>query len=209
MTSDHAAKTLFERHPGRRLSQVLRDLEAGDGERVSVGDIVGALRDRSFAPALVVFAAPNLLLFVPGSSFFTGLPLMFLAAQLVLGRPNLWLPRFVATLSVERAAFRRIVSTTVPYVERIERLARPRWWPVSYPIAERLIGLATLILAVCIFLPIPLANGLPSVAIIMLSLSLSERDGYWLAGGLLFTLASIVVVIGMISLGTFAVLGFF
>jgi len=43
--------------PAGRLSAVLRDLEAGEGARTSVGDIVGALRDRSFASLLVTFAA--------------------------------------------------------------------------------------------------------------------------------------------------------
>lgn len=134
---------------------------------------------------------------------------MFLAAQLVLGRPNLWLPKFVSDLSVERAAFRRIVSVAVPHVERIERLAKPRWWPASYPVAERLIGVATLVLATFIFLPIPFANGLPAVSIVMLSLGLSERDGYWLAGGLVLTLISFLLVVGLISFGAFAVMGLF
>ncbi|SIN77562.1 exopolysaccharide biosynthesis protein [Vannielia litorea] len=197
---------LLNRQPGRRLSEVLRDLQAGDAARISVGDIIAALRDRSFAPLMVIFAAPNVFLFIPGSSVFTGLPLMVLAVQLALGRPDVWLPRWVAARSIERSAFARIVTVTVPYVERIERLARPRWWPNSYLLAERVIGLATLILAVFLFLPIPFANGLPALSIIMLALGLSERDGYWFAAGLVLSLASTALVAGMVFLGGFAVL---
>lgn len=197
---------LLNRRPGRKLSEVLNDLQSGDGARVSVGEIVGALRDRSFAPLMVIFAAPNVFLFIPGSSVFTAVPLMFLAVQLLLGRANVWLPRFVADRAIERASFDRIVSVSVPYVERIERLARPRWWPTSYPFAERAIGLAALILAVFLFLPIPFANGLPALSIVMLALGLSERDGYWFAAGILSALVSTAFVAGMVFFGGMAAL---
>lgn len=206
MSLANAAETLLNRQPGRRLSEVLCDLEAGEGARVSVGDIVGALRDRSFAPLMVIFAAPNVFLFIPGSSVFTALPLMVLAVQLMIGRPDAWLPRFVAKRSIERAAFGRIVTVSVPYIRRIERLARPRWWPNSYLLAERVIGACTLMLAIFLFLPIPFANGLPALSIIMMALGLSERDGFWLAGGLFLTLFSTAFVVGMVSFGAFAFL---
>ncbi|WP_425403093.1 exopolysaccharide biosynthesis protein [Hwanghaeella sp.] len=193
------AETVLTRDPGRRLSQVLRDLQAGDSDRISVDDIVGALRDRSFAPLMIIFAIPNVLMFVPGASFFTGLPLIFVALQLVLGRTDVWLPRFVAEQSVERASFKKIASKSIPYLERIERLAKPRWWPASYPFADRMIGAATLILATFLFLPIPFSNGLPAIAIIMLALGLSERDGYWLLGGIVLTVASTMLVAGMVT----------
>lgn len=206
MTVADGARALLNRRPGRRLSEVLRDLQTGEGPRVSVGDIVGALRARSFAPLMVIFAAPNVFLFIPGSSVFTAVPLMFLAFQLLLGRPDVWLPRFVADRAIDRAAFDRIVTVSVPYVERIERLAKPRWWPASYILAERLIGASTLVLAVFLFLPIPFANGLPALSIIMLALGLSERDGYWFIAGILLTLFSTAFVSGMVFLGGFAVL---
>lgn len=206
MSAVSGPETLLARRPGRRLSEVLCDLQTGEGERVSVSDIVGALRDRSFAPLMVIFAAPNVFLFIPGSSAFTGLPLMFLAVQLFLGRPDLWLPGFVGCRSVERAAFSRIVTVAVPHMRRIERLARPRWWPASFLLAERVIGAATFLLALFLFLPIPFANGLPALSIIMLAMGLSERDGYWFAGGLLLTLISTFVAAGMVAVSIRAVL---
>lgn len=208
MTAVDPSGALLSRRPARRLSEVLRDLQAGEEERVSVRDIVEALRDRSFAPLMVIFAAPNVLLFIPGSSVFTGLPLMILALQLCLGRRDLWLPRFVAERSIGRESFTRIVSVSVPHVMRIERLAKPRLWPASHLLAERTIGLAAFILAVFLFLPIPFANGLPAVAIIMLALGLSERDGYWLAGGLVLTLLSTVIAAGMVVVIASAALEF-
>ena len=206
MTLAEDTKPLLARRPGRKLSEVLRDLQSGDGARVSVSDIVTALRDRSFAPLMIIFSAPNVFLFIPGSSVFTALPLMVLAVQLIKGRPDVWLPRFVGNRSIERSAFDRVVTVTVPHIERVERLARPRWWPTSFLLAERLIGASTLILAVFLFLPIPFANGLPALAIIMLALGLSERDGYWLCAGLVATVLACAWAIGLTFLGGFAAL---
>jgi hypothetical protein len=158
---------------------------------------------------MVIFAAPNVFLFIPGSAIITGLPLMLLAVQLILGRPNLWLPRFLAERSIEQSSFGRIVKTSMPYVLRIERLARPRWWPRSYRLAEQVIGLTVLVLAIFLFLPIPLSNGLPALSVIMLALALGERDGYWLAGGIALAIASVVLVGGMVTVGVFAMLEFF
>lgn len=206
MTLIEDREPMLARKPGRRLSEVLHDIVEGEGARVSVGDLVSMLRDRSFAPLMVIFAVPNVFLFIPGSSVFTAVPLVFLATQLLLGRKDVWLPRAVADRSIERSAFNRIVAVSIRHVERVERLARPRWWPTSYLLAERMIGLATLILAVFLFLPIPFANGLPALSIIMLALGLGERDGYWLAAGLAFTLISTAFVFGIVSVGAFAVL---
>ena len=185
---------------------MLRELRAGDGDRVSVDDVVDALKERSFTPLMVIFAAPNVFLFVPGSSVFTALPLMFLAVQLMSGRTDVWLPSLVAARSIERAAFRRVVAASLPHVERIERFARPRRWPTSELLVERLIGATVLVLALFLFLPIPFANGLPALSIIMLALALGERDGRWLAGGLALALVSTAVVAGMVAVGVAAAL---
>ena len=200
--------TLVPPQPVRRLSEILRSLDAGAAERVYVGGIIDTLGDRSFAPLMVVFAAPNVVLYVPGSSAITALPLMVLALQLILGRPRVWLPRFITDRSIERSTFSRIVAATVPWVERIERLAKPRAWPASSQLAERTIGVATLLLAILLFLPIPFVNSVEALAVIALALGFSERDGYWLVGGLLLTLLSTVLVAGILYAGVLTAVNF-
>ena len=188
----------------RRLSDVLRDLEAGLGPRIALGDLVSGLRDRSFAPLLVLFSVPNVFFFLPGSSVITGLPLMILALQLVGGRSSVWLPRALSDRSLDRASFARIVHYSLPWVERIERLARPRFWPGATASVDRLIGLACLILALLLFLPIPFANGVPALAIIALGLALSERDGVWLILGFLASAFALLLVAAIVGGGAYA-----
>jgi hypothetical protein len=189
----------------RRLSEVLRDLETGLGPRIALADLVERLQDRSFAPLMVLFAVPNVFLYLPGSSVVTGLPLMILALQLLAGRSAVRLPGALGRRSVDRASFARITRHALPWVERIERLARPRLWPGgATAVIDRVIGLACLVMALLLFLPIPFANGLPALAIIALGLALSERDGLWLCLGLIATLCALGLVAAILGGGAFA-----
>ncbi len=188
-----------------RLSDVLRRLESGMGERVTLGDLVAGLRDRSFAPLLVLFSVPNVFLYLPGSSVITGLPLMLLSIQLIFGRQVVWLPRVLNERSINRSMFSRIVRNALPWVERIERLARPRLWPNAPLAIERTVGIAVFVMALLLFLPIPFANGIPALAIIAFGLALSERDGLWLFLGFAGTVFGIVFVAAIIGGGAFAV----
>lgn len=195
--------------PAKKLSDVLRDLDQGDAKHISLGNMITALGERSFVPLMVLFALPNVFFFVPGSSVITGLPLIFIAFQLVFGRPTVWLPKVLNDRSIEHGAFTRVVTRAMPWIEWVERLARPRYWPFSRVLAERIVGLASLLMAIFMFLPIPFANSLPAVSVIMLALGLGEHDGLWIAGGVVISLVSTAIVFVIFAAGTFAMLSFF
>ena len=63
---------------------------------------------------------------------------------------------------------------------------------------EYLVGLVCLLLAVVLVLPVPLGNMLPALAISLLALGIMERDGLWILAGLATSLASAVVVSGVV-----------
>ena len=68
---------------------------------------------------------------------------------------------------------------------------------------ERLIGLAILILALILALPIPFANWLPACAIAIIALAIVEKDGVavlvGLAVGVISLLVAATVVVGLIK----------
>ncbi len=195
--------------PDRKLSAVLRELDSGSDERISLNNLIVMLGERSFVPLLIIFALPNLFFFVPGASVITGPPLIFVAAQLVLRRSSVWLPNFLGERSIEHQAFGRIVSRALPWIEWVERLAHRRFWVLSRRAADLTVGIACLVMAIFMFLPIPFANTLPALSVIMLALSLGERDGLWLLGGFIVSLTSFAVVTAIFAAGAFAMLSFF
>jgi hypothetical protein len=209
MTILHSDMLHSDAAPDRKLSSALRDLANSQSVRISLNELITSLGNQSFVPLLIIFALPNLFFFVPGASVITGPPLIFVAAQLVLGRPSVWLPKFLSERSIEQQAFGRIVARAVPWVEWVERLARPRYWGLSRKVADKIVGAACLVMAVFMFLPIPFANTLPALSVIMLAFSLNERDGLWLAGGFIVSLTSFAVVAAIFAAGAFAMLTIF
>ncbi|WP_051306604.1 exopolysaccharide biosynthesis protein [Massilia alkalitolerans] len=182
---------------GSALSAVLQRLAEEEGERVSIGDLLAALGDRALGALLFVFAFPNALPALPGTSAILGLPLVFLAAQLAFGRRP-WLPRFIAARSMPRPAFRALVGRMYPWLQRAERLLRPRASALALPPMEYLVGAVCLVLAVVVLLPIPMGNMLPAFSISLLALGILERDGYWILAGLAAALASAALVSGVV-----------
>ncbi|MBC7939366.1 MAG: exopolysaccharide biosynthesis protein [Chitinophagaceae bacterium] len=189
--------TADEVHPGS-LSQLLTEIAADTRrERVSVADLLLALQDRALAALLLIFALPNVIPVPPGTSALLGAPLLFLAAQLAFGmRP--WLPGFISRRSMPRHHFAALITRAAPWLERAERLLRPRWSALCRPPAEYGVGLVCLLLSVIIFLPIPLGNMLPALAICLMALGILERDGLWVLAGLFTAIASVALVWGVL-----------
>lgn len=183
----------------RPLSRVIVELGQTAGERVSLQELTEALSDRSFAALIILFAAPNLLPLPPGSSTFFGIPLILIASQLLLGRPRLWLPRLLRERSLDQATFARLTTRMEPVLQRFERLARPRYWPLPQVMAERFVGFVVLLMALVLVFPIPFGNWTPAVAAILVSLGLSERDGIWLGIGTLVAAGSLGLAAGIVG----------
>jgi hypothetical protein len=199
------APDLAPRHRPRRTSHLLRDFVTSHPEpRISLGALRDALGDRGFGVLLFIFALPNLVpVNIPLLSAVLGLPLVLLAAQLTYGRHKPWFPRWLTQRSFPREGFANVVLRSLPYLERAERLLRPRLTLLLSWTGERLIGLAILILALVLFLPIPFANWLPACAIAIIGLAIVEKDGLAVLVGIAVGVASLAVaaavVIGLIK----------
>lgn len=196
MTGMHAAhiRDRTAGVPPRRLSQIFTDLAREATGPVSIAEVRDAMGDRSFAALLVLFASFNLLPLPPGSTFFFALPLLLVSSQMVLGYRSAWLPQSLLRKSVAPERFRKSVDRLVPMLQRLERLVKPRYWPFSRNGADRLIGAIALVLAIAVFLPIPLGNWLPALATATIAIALSERDGILFGIGVVIGIAAIAVI---------------
>ncbi len=168
------------------LSQLLRGISDNAGKTVTFGAIAEAMADRSFGAFLVVFCIPNLIPLPPGATFILGLPLVFIAFQMAFSRlDTIWLPKRLHNYAFDNAAFSKVLDKMLPWVHKAERWIKPRFWMSNPRLAERIFGLFALVLAVIIFLPIPLGNLGPAYALCLMGLGFSERDGIALGFGAL------------------------
>ena len=181
-----------------RLSTILTSIATGqERERISIGDLLLALEHRAVGALMFIFAVPNAIPVPPGVSAVLGAPLIFLSFQMMFGqRP--WLPRLITDRSLSRVDFEKVVNLTAPWLAKAERLMRPRYQFLARPPAEYLIGTICLVLAIILFLPIPLGNMLPAFTICVLALGILERDGLWIAFGVACAIAAVVIVWGVV-----------
>ena len=184
------------------MSAVLRELGASADGHVSIGDMTARFGHRAFGAVLFLFGLINLVPWPPGGTTLTGLPLLLIAAQMTVGAHTIWLPRAITRRGVDAGIFNKGLSRVLPWIERLERVSRPRLKFLFGPVGDRVLGLVCTLLAMIIVLPIFGGNFLPAAAVSVLAISLVLRDGvlaligYALVAGtgvLLYLLAGVIV----------------
>lgn len=175
----------------RLISHVV---EEHAGERLTLGELSTLLRDRMWGGLLLTFAAINILPLPPGATTITGIPLILLTAQMVIGRERPWFPRKLDRRGVTKTELRKLLEKLLPWERRVERLFKPRMTMLTSHRAARAIGLVSLMLSIILWLPIPLGNHAPAVAMTLFALALIYRDGVLVILGLVATLVSLAIV---------------
>lgn len=196
---DALAPRAARRRRPRRLSEVFATLAAEADGPITVGTIRDALGDRSFATLLVFFSSLNLLPLPPGASVLLGIPIVIVAAQMVLGRRTAWLPASLLSKSIPLDRFRTGSARLVPLLQRLERLVRPRYWPFWRRQGDRVIGAIALVLGIAVVLPVPLGNWLPAFASTLVGLALSERDGILFGVAVAVGLTSLAIIVAVVA----------
>lgn len=189
--------TTFEPENLPRLSRMLQELaEDTARDRVAVADMLETMRSRAFGALLIIFAFPNILPTPPGTAGILGLPLIFLSAQMMLGWPP-WLPGFIARRSMARTTFQTLVTKITPWLEKAERLMRPRLQVLARPVSQQVLGGLCLVVSLALALPVPFANMAPAIALCLIGLGVLERDGAWIILGVAAAFGSLIYVAGL------------
>lgn len=188
-------------HSGGDIAATLAQIaDACTTESITLSEIQAGLADHSTAILLLVVAAANFLPLPPGSTMVTGIPLIFLSLMLLIGNRHVHLPWF-GHRAISKTLFESIVARLRHWEKRAMRIVRPRLMPLTGPLARRFIGGVSLILAIILWLPIPLGNHLPALAIGLYTFGLIKRDGVFIIAGAIGTVTALVVVSGVIWAG--------
>ena len=175
--------------PLRRLSEDLRQLAEGFGNhRVTVGEIMDRLGASASALLVVLCALPFCApITIAGLSIPFGLVILVLAIRFSLGLPP-WLPARLRTVALPPGFFAKALAIGGKIVGWIERQLVPRWaWLTDAPWKLRGHTLVVAAAATVLLLPLPpfppLTNTLPALVIVILTMSVLERDGFGLVAG--------------------------
>lgn len=157
-----------------RLAQLVLD---ADGGPVSLGWILAQLHERAFGVFLLILALPCCIPFLYGLPQIVALPLMFVSAQILLGRHVPWLPARLATRAVSAEALDALARRSRPWLRRIEAVSRPRLGALTRMPVDRIVGGALVLFSASILVPLPGTNTVPGIAVVIIAMGLLQRDG--------------------------------
>lgn len=181
-----------------RASEVVHALfdKAGPDDKIGIGEVVEALGRRAFGLGILLFSLPNSLPIpsIPGFSTLTGLPILFFAFQLTMGRSQCWLPHWLAVRQLPIGKIAPAMKKVIPYIDRAEKYLQPRLLQCSSPFGLRLAGAVILFLATILALPIPFGNFLPGFCVSIIALGILQRDGVVILSGAIGGILSSYIV---------------
>ena len=159
---------------------------------ICIEDILELAGERSFGFFLAVLSFPSALpLPAPGYSTPFGVFIVLLALQLVAGRTTPWLPKWVLQTSVERKQFQKWAQAGIPWLQRIEKIARPRWRQLcTTRLGQVWLGTWIGLMGISMIIPVPGTNTLPAMGVFVTAFGLLEEDG------ILCSLGSLICVAG-------------
>lgn len=168
-----------------RTSELLTKLSVEPGERLTIGDILAALGDRSFSLLVVILGLPNCIPMPPPIPIVCALLLIGVAIQIGWGRHAPWAPAFVLNRSVARKDVARAAARAIPLLQKLERFSQPRFNWLGHDRATLALGALLLALALGVLFAVPVIGQIPwGLAICLLGLSLVEQDGLLIIGAL-------------------------
>lgn len=195
---------------GEGASAMLLKAVEGEGEKISIGEIIDKLDARAFGLGVLMFALPSCLPMPPGVPTIVGVVLLIVSIQMVMFRSELWLPRLISDRSFARAPLVGGIRKVKPRLEALERFAKPRLLFLTGRLGTFLIGVIVLIMAIVLILPLPPGGNLPpALACAVLGMGLAERDGVIILLGLLASIAALVISYLVTLAGIDLVMGWF
>lgn len=156
-------------------------------ERVTLGDVLDKVGRWSYGPVLLLIGLFSVspLTAIPGATWAAAAVTFLVAGQMLIGRPNPWLPRAARNTQVSRRLLVSGVDKARPLARRIDAMLKPRFEILSHPPFVNVVALMVMAAAL-VTIPlglVPLAPIAPGLAVVLFGLGMTARDGLVLALG--------------------------
>jgi hypothetical protein len=165
------------------LTGVLDAIEQSEGvRRVKLEAVMDAIGRRAFGPLLVLAA---LVVLAPGVGDIPGIPTtvalftLLVTVQIVIGREELWLPRWLLARSVSRSKLTKAVRWLRKPAGWVDKVLRPRLGVLVRGTGSRI--LAAVALGFAMVMPmtevVPFSANLAGVILLSFGLAVIAEDG--------------------------------
>jgi len=179
----------------RTLSDVIESLGHGEEPQLSVAELVKAFGERAFGALILILALMSLFPWPPGGKVVFSAPIILLSLELAVQRETVWLPRWLLKVSVNRDIYRRASQKVLKPLRWVEKLSKPRLPALTGEIADVVVGLVCVLLAIMLALPVPFGDMLPAFTLVIFGLAMTQRDGLAIIAGAIGTLVCCVYLV--------------
>ncbi len=157
-------------------------MEAGEGETVTLGEILDVLALRSIGPVLFIpalIAVLPLIGALPGVTWTMAGLILLISIQMIFTHNSHWAPDIIRKLSMSRSLLQKSLGWARKPARWIDRVTRARLAFLVHRPWARLIGVAIFLMAVVMFIVsvIPGAVVAPGLVVLILSIALITEDG--------------------------------
>ena len=172
---------------------------AEDADSLHVDDILEMIGSRSFGPLMVVPALMAVIPFIgaiPGMTIITGLAIVAIACQILLGRSHVWVPKKVRQIPLDRSALKKGAGGFEGTAKFIDKFMTYRLAWATRGAGLWVTALVMVILGV-VMLPtalLPWAVLVPGMAALILALGITARDGFVVIIGWLLAAGAVYAV---------------
>lgn len=146
----------------------------------TLGSLIELFEEKSFAIVFVfLLGVPALPLPTGGATHVFELIAILLAAELVVGRERIWLPRRWCELELAGQRQQRFIAGLMRMIRRLERISRPRLAVVfDRRLSNVVFGLLVIVGSLGAFLAPPFTglDTLPALGVVLLSLGVLLTD---------------------------------
>jgi len=164
------------------IARLLRRLSDDGGEAgLTLEEIRDRLDERAYGLLILLLSIPCLVPGLYGVPQVVGVAILLLAGQMLVGREEPWLPRWLLNLRAKASWLKAMADFAESKLGWIDRFSRPRLRRFADGPGEKLAA-AFMILAT-LTIVLPMTNTIPSVALALLSVGLIQRDGLFVIGG--------------------------
>ncbi|WP_288757452.1 exopolysaccharide biosynthesis protein [uncultured Brevundimonas sp.] len=164
------------------VTRLLRRLADDGGDRgLTLHEIRDRMDERAYGLLILLLSIPCLVPGLYGVPQVVGVIIILVAAQLLVGREEPWLPRWMLDLRAKGSWLKAMADFAESKLSWIDRLSRPRLTRFADGPGEKLAAVFMILATLTIVLP--MTNTIPSIALALLSVGLIQRDGLFVIAG--------------------------
>ena len=185
----------------RHINLILQDIQNQLTDKThTLGHLIDVLHERGFGILIFLFALPMAipLPVPPGVNLLFSVPLLFLTFQQIYGAKKPWLPQKIRQKPLNKDKMDKMLAASESWIDRLSYFIKPRLGFMTQKLFSHAIGIFGFLFALCVSIPIPMTNTVPSFAILLMALGILMRDGLAILGGM---------IIGSIWIALLATLG--